>query len=107
MVSRRGQIFQSLFKANSRATIAIVIRLSSYFPRFVNPKDNQALMVEVCKEELLRTLQSFQKYKSPGLDGLLVEFSWVVMNLLKNIYEEWLRLQEPLGKIWKPLIQLS
>jgi hypothetical protein len=31
-------------------------------------------MVEVGKEELLRTLHNFQKDKSPGPDGLPIEF---------------------------------
>jgi hypothetical protein len=45
--------FQSLFKEESRETIVVVIRLANLFPSFVNPKDNQELMVEVGKEELL------------------------------------------------------
>jgi hypothetical protein len=40
----------------------------------VNPKDNQNLMEEVGREELLTVLQSFEKDKSPGPDDLLVEF---------------------------------
>jgi hypothetical protein len=76
--------FQSLFIANSRETIAIVIKLSSYFLDFVNPEDNQDLMVEVGKEQLLRTLQSFQKDKSLGPNGLPINFSSIVMILSKK-----------------------
>jgi len=51
-----------------------VIRLSNYFPNFVNNEENLDLMKEVGKDELLQTLQSFLRDKSTGLDGLLVEF---------------------------------
>jgi hypothetical protein len=48
--------------------------LSNSFPSFVNVEDNQALMEEVGKKELIMILQSFQKDKIPRLDGLPVEF---------------------------------
>jgi hypothetical protein len=51
-----------------------VIKLSNSFHSFINEEDNQALIKEVGKEELYQTLLSFQKDKSLGLDGLLVEF---------------------------------
>jgi hypothetical protein len=44
--------FTSLFKEDSRATIANILRLSNYFPSFVNAEDNQVLMEVVGKEEL-------------------------------------------------------
>jgi len=54
--------------------IVEVLRIYNFFPGFVNPQNNQNLMEEVGREELLTTLQSFQKYKSLGPYGLLVEF---------------------------------
>jgi hypothetical protein len=51
-----------------------VIRLSNSFPSFVKEEENQGLIKEVGKEELYQTLQSFQKDKSLGPDGLPVEF---------------------------------
>jgi len=66
--------FQFLFKAKTRGTIAKMIRLSNSFLRFVNLKDNQALMTKVGKEEFLLILQSFQKDKSRNFDGLSVNF---------------------------------
>jgi len=66
--------FGSIYKAKRRTTTAEVLGLSNFFPNFVNPKDNQNLMEEVGREELLTVLQSFEKDKSPGPDDLLVEF---------------------------------
>jgi hypothetical protein len=63
--------FSNLFKEDSRATIAKVIRLSNSFPSFVNHEDNMELMKEVGKDELQQTLQSFQRDKIPGPNGLL------------------------------------
>jgi len=65
--------FEYLFKYDSLENIASIIRLSHYLPRFIYLEDNQALMEEVGKEELHITLQSFQKDKSLGPDGLPME----------------------------------
>jgi hypothetical protein len=65
--------FRDSYQAERRATIAEVLRLCSFFPHFVN-QDNQNLMEEISKEELLSVLQSFQKDKSPDFEELPIEF---------------------------------
>jgi hypothetical protein len=57
--------FGSIYKADRRETIAEVLRMFTFFPSFVNPKDNQNLMEEVGMEELLTVIQSFLKIKAP------------------------------------------
>ena len=44
------------------------------FPNMVNDKMNKNLVEEVTKEELEKTVQSFQKGKSLGPDGFTIEF---------------------------------
>jgi hypothetical protein len=67
--------FSSLFKEDTHATIAEVIRLSNSFPSFVNEEDNQGLDKGGWERRIVSNLyKSFQKDKSPGLDGLPMEF---------------------------------
>ena len=69
--------FKNLFKAPPWASIVEVIRVAQLFPRFVEEEDNLSLM-----EELKVTLHSFQKDKSPGLDGWTIEFFLGLYDLL-------------------------
>jgi hypothetical protein len=48
--------------------------MALFFPRFVEEEDNKTLMEEVSEEELKEVLHSFQKDKSPGLDGWSMDF---------------------------------
>eukprot|EP01018_Ginkgo_biloba_P003770 Gb_15008 [translate_table: standard] len=48
--------------------------MTSFFPSLVSEEDNASLLEEVSKDELQTVLHSFQKGKSPGLDGWTVEF---------------------------------
>lgn len=66
--------FLSLFKAQEEASIAEIIRIVGFFPRFLEDVDNNMLMEEVSVEELGMVLQSFQKDKSLGPDGWSIEF---------------------------------
>jgi hypothetical protein len=50
-----------------------VLQVAYLFSRFINQEGNDQLMVEISKEELQVVLQSFQKDKSPGPDGLPIE----------------------------------
>jgi hypothetical protein len=74
--------FQGRFGANNQANIAEVIRVAQLFPRFVEEEDNIALMEEISEEELKENLQSFQKDKSPSLDGWSIEFFLELYDLL-------------------------
>lgn len=80
--------FQSLFKADSRSSIAKIVRVAGYFPLFVDDEENRALMEEVSDEELKEVLCSFQKGKSLRIDGWPIEFflglyNWIGPNILK------------------------
>lgn len=44
------------------------------FPRFVDEDGNRELMKAISEEELKEVLGSFQKDKSPGPDGWMIEF---------------------------------
>eukprot|EP01018_Ginkgo_biloba_P038193 Gb_37994 [translate_table: standard] len=66
--------FGKIFKAEDRASIAKVVRMTSYFPSFINEVENLSLAKEVTKEELQAVLFSLQKEKSPGPDRWPVEF---------------------------------
>jgi hypothetical protein len=90
--------FSNLFKEDSRATIVEVIRLSNYFPNFVNNEDNLDLMKEVGKDELLQTLQSFQRDKIPWADGLPMEFFLGCYEFIEEDLRGWWRPQETQGK---------
>jgi len=66
--------FESLFKAQEESSIAEIVRVAGYFPRFVMEEDNRMLMEEIEEVELGRVLHSLQKDKSPGPDGWPIEF---------------------------------
>jgi hypothetical protein len=66
--------FQTLFKADRNTNITEIIKMVLYLPSFVNEQGNQALFVEVTKDELKETIQSFQKDKSPDPEGWTIEF---------------------------------
>ena len=48
--------------------------MAQFFPQFAEEEKNYDLMEEVTMEELKEILCSFQKDKSPGLDGWPIEF---------------------------------
>ena len=50
-------------------SIEDIIKIMQPFPRFVNKEDNDELMAEVTKDEILDVLYSFHKDKSLGPDG--------------------------------------
>jgi len=66
--------FESLFKAQEESSIAEIVRVAGFFPRFVMEEDNRMLMEEIEEVELGRVLHSFQRDKSPGPDGWPIEF---------------------------------
>jgi hypothetical protein len=66
--------FKYPFKENFKVNIVNIIKVASLFPIFINPEANHKLMEKITREELEKILHSFQKDKSPGLDGFPVEF---------------------------------
>ena len=84
--------FQSLYKAQAGLTLAKIIQLAQFFPCFADAEENIELMEEVSMEELKTTLHSFQKEKSPRLDGWTIEcflgfFDILGEDLLKVVEE--------------------
>jgi len=74
--------FQSLFKATNQVSIAEVVRLAQFFPRFVEMEDNRSLMAEISEEELKEALFSFQKDIILGSDGWTIEFFQELYDIL-------------------------
>jgi len=66
--------FEDLFKAPPGVSIAEILRVAQFFPRFVGEDENKMLMGEVSEMELSVVMNSFQKDKSPGPDGWPIEF---------------------------------
>jgi hypothetical protein len=52
----------------------MILKIPSFFTRFVIEEENHILMEEVSKEELKVGIASFKRDKSLGQDGWLVEF---------------------------------
>jgi hypothetical protein len=61
--------FKNIFKADPAINIVDFIRITLYFPRFVNEDENMDLYDEVTENELKESLQIFQRDKSPVLYG--------------------------------------
>lgn len=59
-----------------------VVKACSYFPRLVLDEDNVELFEEVSLEELSGGLVAFQKGKSLGPDGWMVEFFTTFFEIL-------------------------
>lgn len=66
--------FKNLYKATEEISIAEVIRVAQFFPRFIEEEGNDSIMAPVTKEEVEDILKSMQKEKSPGPDDWTVEF---------------------------------
>jgi hypothetical protein len=69
--------------------------MAQSFTHFVNEEENMALMEEVTKVELQEVLYSFQKNKSPSLDGWTMEFflgfyELIGKELLQVVEEDWM-----------------
>ena len=65
-------------------SIEDIIKIVQPIPRFVNKEDNDELMVEVAKDEILDVLYSFHKDKSFGPDGYTIEFFLGSFEILKE-----------------------
>ena len=66
--------FKNLYKATEEISIAEVIRVAQFFPRFIEEEGNDSIMAPVTKEEVEDILKLMQKDKSPGPDGSTVKF---------------------------------
>jgi len=65
--------FQILFREVDENLIMEMLQVVQLFHRYVNEEDQDSLLDEVSLDELKEVLSTFQKDKSLGLDGWVVE----------------------------------
>jgi len=53
------EYFHSLLKADQRASMADIVRMALYFPKFVGEDENISLLEEVMKDKLKEVLHNF------------------------------------------------
>ena len=70
-----------------------------FFPRMITDEMNEELTKEVTEEEIRYTLHSFQKGKSLGPDGFIVEFYIGFYDLIKKDILQVVRESYELGKV--------
>ena len=75
--------FGNHFKVKERATKPEMVRISQFFPSFVNVKEFQRLTEEVTKEELQIVMHNFQKDKIPRPNGLL---NYIFMGYWRGVF---------------------
>ena len=51
--------FEGIYKEDSRASISKVVRMTSFFPSFVEEEDNERLLEKVSKDKLQEVMHSF------------------------------------------------
>jgi len=56
------------------SSIAEIVKTAKLFPHFMEDYERESLMKGVSEQELLVVMNTFQKGKSPGPDGWLIEF---------------------------------
>jgi len=95
--------FESLFKAQEESSIAEIVRVAGFFPRFVMEEDNRMLMGEIEEAELGRVLQSIQRDKSPGPDGWPIEFYTGFYDLLGSDILQVVEESRKAGVVHSPL----
>eukprot|EP01018_Ginkgo_biloba_P004890 Gb_27684 [translate_table: standard] len=76
--------FESTYKEENWAFIVEVIHMTSFFPRFVGEEDNEIILKEISKKEILEVLQGLQKGEIPGPDWWTVKFFLAFFNLLEG-----------------------
>jgi hypothetical protein len=54
--------------------ISEIIKFINCFPKSFLDDMKESLQAEILEKEILSTLSSFQKYKIPGIDGLMSIF---------------------------------
>lgn len=66
--------FKRIFSNPGGTSIAEIVKIAGHFPSFVNDEENENLRSEIMASELLSTLHTFQRDKSPDPDGWPIEF---------------------------------
>ena len=94
--------FKRVYQEHDNLNIVDIIKLSYFFPMFIEDEKNEELIVVISKEELNSILDSFQKDKIIGPNGWTIEFYVdFYVNLLEDdllkIVEEFENLSQDLG----------
>ena len=63
----------------------------SFIPKTINEFDNELLTKEITDDEIFWILKSFNLNKSPGIDGLPIEFYIKFFHIIKNEFCQILR----------------
>lgn len=66
--------FKRLFSNLGGTSIVEIVKIVGLFPSFVDDVENENLRREISTFDLFSTLQTFQRDKSPDLDGWPIEF---------------------------------
>ena len=56
----------------------------SFVNKSVTESDNENLLQEITEKEIFNTMETFKLNKSPGLDGLPIEFYLKFFNIIKK-----------------------
>jgi hypothetical protein len=65
--------FNSLYKVETKASIDVILKVTSYFPRFIESDEKRTLMAKITKEELLVFYRGSRKKEAKAQ---MVEYSW-------------------------------
>ena len=76
--------FQDLFKEPAGCPIGEMLEVLDLFPRAIIEEMNDELTKDILEEEIKQVLHSFQKGKSPSLDGLTLEVFLGFYDLIKK-----------------------
>ena len=102
--------FQGLFKEPEGCPIAKILEVLDLFPRAITEEMNEELAKDILEEEIKKVLHSFQKGKSPGPDGFILEFFLGFYDLIKEdirvVVKESRKFDKVLGRINSTFISL-
>lgn len=76
--------FKNQYKRSENCKIQDILWGIDLFPCMFDEESNDLIFKQVSKDELLSTLKSFKKDKSPGPDGWTVEFLIHFFDIIKD-----------------------
>ena len=91
--------FKYLFKEPEGCNIQEILKFLILFLKLISKEMNKTMIEEVREEELEKIVYSFQKGKSPGLDGFTIEFYEGFFELLKSDLLKVVRESQRVGKV--------
>jgi hypothetical protein len=95
--------FSNLFKEPLGCPTVEILKVISLFPSHITLELNDELKCEIIENEFFQTLSSFQRCKSPGPDGLMVEFYLGFNEFLKGDLFKVVNESKWFGKVASPL----